>query len=78
MVFEKSDRVERLMELDPEFRMWVEQHRELDRETEALSHQHCLIPAEEQRIRVLKKQKLVLLDQIQIRLREYQNSEKKS
>ncbi len=76
MVFEDSDLVERLMKLDDEFRNWVEQHRELDREAEELGRQRCLIPAEEHRIRVLKKQKLALLDQIQVRLQEYQNGGK--
>lgn len=71
MLLEQSENVEQLMGEDQDFRRAVEAHRVLDCESELLSHQPCLIPAEEDRLRVIKKQKLALLDQIHSKLKDF-------
>ncbi len=60
--------VQELQAVDHEFRDWLVEHAQLHREAEYLDNKMMLIPSEKERLRVLKRQKLLLKDKIERRI----------
>ena len=60
--------VQLLKAKDHEFRHWIQEHAQLNKEAERLDNKLMLIPSEKERLRVIKRQKLYLKDKIERRI----------
>jgi uncharacterized protein YdcH (DUF465 family) len=75
MVIDRKKTENELMAADSSFRELIEEHRRLDEEVRKLDAQPFLIPLEQKRYSELKKRKLRLKDQIELRIQEAMNRE---
>jgi uncharacterized protein YdcH (DUF465 family) len=64
-----------LLNSDEEFKRLVERHRQLDDEAKRLDAKSFLIPDESHRVRGIKREKLILKDHIERRIREILESQ---
>jgi uncharacterized protein YdcH (DUF465 family) len=59
-----------LMETDSEYRAWKSQHQRLNEESALLTGQSYLIPADQKRLTEIKRQKLIIKDELEKRIEQ--------
>ena len=70
---DESNVKEYLMENDQEFRQWLHQHQDYEQQLRVLSGKRYLSVQDQFQKTVIKKRKLALKDQMQLRIHLYQS-----